>query len=277
MPISRSDFQYVSSLVRQHAAIVLEDGKEYLVESRLLSLARRTAYKSAEELIAAMRRESFGPLHRSVIDAMTTNETSFFRDLPAFEMLKKGVFPELLKARAQRRELNLWCAASSSGQEPFSVAFMLRDSFPELASWRLSFLATDISDEMLARCREGKYSQLEVNRGLPAPLLVKHFVKQGLEWQVKDEVRKLIDFRSLNLAEAWPRIGPFDVVFIRNVLIYFDLQTKRTILGRIRQLLQPDGYLVLGAAETTLNVDESFDRIPFERTACYRPRAKVGA
>lgn len=271
--LSKTDFEFVKNLVLKHAAIVLETGKEYLVESRLAPLARQEGLASFEELIARMRAQPSNGLHWKVVEAMTTNETSFFRDIHPFDALKKSVLPDLLTKRASERKLNIWCAASSSGQEPYTVAMVLREHFPTLANWTIRFIASDISNEMVTRSREGRYSQLEVNRGLPATLLVKYFQKQGTEWQIKDDLRRIIEFQQVNLAEAWPSWPPMDIVLMRNVMIYFNVETKKTILGKIRRLLRPDGYLFLGGAETTMNLDDAFERVQLDKSGCYRLRS----
>jgi len=205
------------------------------------------------------------------VDAMTTNETSFFRDLHPFETFKRELVPELLKRNEASRTLNIWCAACSSGQEPYTLAMILHDSFPQLrAGWRVQLLAGDLSLEMLRRARAGLFSQLEVNRGLPAPLLVKYFQKDGASWQVKEELRAMIQFHELNLATAWPGLPAMDFVFLRNVLIYFDMEMKRQILRKVRGVLKPDGVLFLGGAETTLNIDEGWERVQSGKTVYYR-------
>jgi chemotaxis protein methyltransferase CheR len=270
VPISDTDFLFVRDLVYRQAAIVLEREKDYLVEARLSPLARRHGFASLTDMIAQMRSQPTNGLRWSAVEAMTTNETSFFRDIHPFDGLKKNVFPELMKRRAALRQLNIWCAAASSGQEPYTILMILRENFPELLNWKIVFIATDISKEMLDRCREGCYSQLEVNRGLPAPLLVKYFQKIGTEWQIKEELRRMIDFRQLNLAQSWPAFPAMDIIFMRNVLIYFDIETKKVILGRVRKILKPDGYLFLGGAETTLNLDDSFKRVQVEKSAHYQ-------
>lgn len=276
MPISRPDFTFVTSLVRDHASIVLEEGKEYLVESRLIPLARRFGHASIDALIDILRKDRSPALLKAVVDAMTTNETSFFRDPAIYAALRQQILPQLLELRGPEKKLGIWCAAASSGQEPYSLAMLLRDAFPAVASsWKLQILATDISAEMLERCREARYTQLEVNRGLPAPMLVKYFSKQGLEWVLKDDVKQMVEFRPLNLATGWGSWPSFDLILLRNVLIYFDLPTKKAILARARTHLRESGYLLLGAAETTLNVDDSYERVAFDRATCYRPRAKA--
>ena len=270
MALGEPEFDYIRSLVHERAAIVLEPGKSYLVESRLMPLARAEGLATVAELVARMRAQRAGRLHRLVVEAMTTNETSFFRDLRPFAALRDVVLPDLLARRAAERTLSLWCAAASSGQEPYSVAMLLREHFPQLEGWTVRLLASDISEEMVARAREGRYRQLEVNRGLPAALLVKYFEKAGVEWRLREDVRRMVEFFTVNLADAWPALPPMDAILVRNVLIYFDLETKRAILGRMRRLLRPDGYLFLGGAETTMNLDDAFERVVVSGTTCYR-------
>ncbi|MGE0679666.1 MAG: protein-glutamate O-methyltransferase CheR [Candidatus Binatia bacterium] len=272
MSLNNADFEYITKLVRDRSAIVLEAGKEYLVESRLLPIVRSEGCTSFADLVVRLRSPSANGLLKRVVEAMTTNETSFFRDLHPFEVLKKTLLPELAAKRESERRLNLWCAASSSGQEPYSIALLLREHFPLLANWTVRFMATDLSVEMVERARAGRYSQLEVNRGMPAPLLVKYFQRHGVEWQVKEELRKTVEFRQMNLLDAWAALPEMDVIFMRNVLIYFDVPTKKAILAKVRRLLRPDGYLFLGAAETTLNLDDGFERVQFDKAGCYRLR-----
>ena len=270
MAINPADFDFISKIVREQCAIVLEKGKEYLVDSRLMPLVHQEKLESIENLVRKIKSDPRGSLKDAVIEAMTTNETSFFRDIHPFETLKKEILPELIEKRKTKKELNIWCGASSSGQEPYSLVMLLKNDFPQLNSWKVSFSASDISNQMLNRCKSGIYSQLEINRGLPAPLMVKYFERIGTEWQVKEDLRKMIQFRIINLSEAWPMMPPVDLLMMRNVLIYFDVEMKKNILGRIRRLLRPDGYLFLGAAETTLNLDENFERMPFKQSGCYR-------
>ena len=268
MAITHSEFDIVRTLIRTEAGIVLEPGKEYLVEARLSPLARREGLGSASELIAQIGRIK-GPLHTKVVEAMTTNETIFFRDIEPFEVLRKEVLPALVEARRATRRLNIWCGASSTGQEPYSIAMTLLD-MPELANWNVEILATDISTDVLARARSGLYSQLEVNRGLPASYLVKYFEKKGLEWQISDRIRSMVRFDYLNLMRPLPAMTAPDIVFLRNVLIYFDSADKSAILTRIRNAMRQDGFLFLGAAETTRNLDDRFERLPYSKTGCYR-------
>jgi chemotaxis protein methyltransferase CheR len=206
----------------------------------------------------------------AVVDAMTTNETSWFRDAHPFNALRDELLPDLIERRRVARTISIWCAASSSGQEPYSIAMLIRH-FPELESWNVRILATDISPSMLKRTQEGLYSQLEVNRGLPAPLLVQHFNRVGMHWEVSDDLRRMVQTEFVNLAAPWPVLPPFDLIFMRNVLIYFDVPTKQTILGRVRRQLRPDGLLLLGGAETTMNLDANFERVQIGRSNWYRP------
>lgn len=275
MSLSPGDFQFVSQLVRQRSAIVLEPEKAYLLEARLSPLAKAEGHPSLAAMIAFLRSQPNNGLHRRVVEAMTTNETSFYRDLHPFDALRTTVIPEVLKHRAHQRELTIWCAASSSGQEPYTVAMTLREHFPELASWTVRILGTDISREMVRRSKEGKYGQLEVNRGLPAQLLAKHFEKRGMEWQVKPELQRWCEFRELNLIEPWGPLPRMDVIFLRNVLIYFDVETKRSILQNVQKVLHPWGFLFLGGAETVINLGDGFERVPVDRSGCYRLRAGV--
>lgn len=270
MPLSPADFTFISNLVYRESGIVLEAGKDYLVDARLTAVVRHLKLESIEVLARKLRAPGAEDLARTVVEAMTTNETSFFRDLKPFASLKSVVIPELLKRRATERSLSIWCAASSSGQEPYTIAMTLCEAFPQLARWKLSFVASDLSKHMVERAKAGKFSQIEVNRGLPAPLLIKYFKKHGLEWEISQTLREMIDFQELNLLNPWPQLHNLDVVFIRNVLIYFDTETKTKILGRIRRVMKPDGYLYLGGAETTLNLDDNFERLPMDGSGCYR-------
>ena len=272
MTLATADFDYIRDVVRRHSAIVLEPGKEYLVESRLVPLARKEGEQSIASLVTRMRAERTGALTGRVVDAMTTNETSFFRDNHPFDAMQKHVLPELVRARAGERRLSIWCGASSSGQEPYSLTMLLKDVLSTHPGWSASLLATDLSTEMLERTRAGLYTQLEVNRGLPVAMLVRHFDKVGTQWQVKQDLRTMVKTRPLNLAVPFPPIGTFDVVFLRNVLIYFDAATKKAVLQRVRQVLRPDGYLFLGGAETTLGIDDAFERVVIDRATAYRLR-----
>jgi chemotaxis protein methyltransferase CheR len=276
VPLDSPDFDFVSSLVLRRSAIVLEPEKNYLVESRLAPLARREGFASINEMVGKMRASSHNELHQRVVEAMTTNETSFFRDLNPFEALRQLALPELFERRAAQRELVIWCGASSTGQEPYTIAMVLKEHFPNLANWKIKVVATDLSTDVLAKARRGRYSQMDVSRGLPAPLLVKYFQRQGTEWELREDVRRMVEFRQLNLIDPIWGIASADIVFLRNVLIYFDVTTKKTILQKIRRVLRPDGFLFLGGAETTMNLDDAYERVNYERSGCYRIRKPVG-
>jgi chemotaxis protein methyltransferase CheR len=267
--VSTVDFDYIRTLVRTKSAIVLEPGKEYLVQARLLPLARKQGLDDISALVDKLKRGD-ATLATDVVEAMTTNETSFFRDVHPFEMLREEVLPALAQTRAAQRKLNIWSAAASTGQEAYTIAMTLREHFAQLATWDVSILGTDLSREVLEKAREGRYAQIEVNRGLPAPLLVKYFDRAGPAWRVKADLKRGVEFRQLNLMLPFPVLPRMDIVFLRNVLIYFDADTKRDILTRVRNAMAPDGYLFLGAAETTLQFDGLFDRVPRARGNCYR-------
>ncbi len=271
--LGQAEFDFLRGLVRERSAIVLEPGKEYLVESRLVPLVRDRQLASIPALVSALRAQPRGELERAVVEAMTTNETSFFRDHHPFEALRSRLLPELLRARAAERRLRFWSNACSSGQEAYSVAMLLLEHFPALATWDVTILATDLSREMVQRTQEGRYGQLEMNRGLPATSLVRFFERHGTQWHARPELRRLVQAREMNLMEPWPPLPRFDVIFLRNVLIYFDLETKRQILRRARQALRPDGCLFLGSAETTVMVDDAWERVVQGTSVAYRPMA----
>lgn len=272
MSVSKEDFEYIAKLSQEQAAIVLEPGKEYLVESRLGDLATTMGLGTVQNLVQTLRGGKAPPdLLPRVIDALTTNETLFFRDFHPFEALRKTVIPEIMRKRADTKQLSIWCGACSTGQEPYSIAMLLREHFPSLADWKISILATDLSPRVLKAAEAGSFSQLEVNRGLPAMYLVKYFTKVNDRWAIKDAVRNVITFRQMNLMQPWPMMQPVDLVFLRNVMIYFDIATKKSILKRIRGCLLPHGYLFLGSAETTLNLDPAYRSVSADQAVFYSP------
>ncbi|MBA4070838.1 MAG: chemotaxis protein CheR [Gemmatimonas sp.] len=271
MPISPTDFDFVRAMVRKESAIALDPGKEYLVESRLTTLARQLGLVTADQLIEEVRRKPDNGLRYKIVEAMTTNETSFFRDVAPFDALREHVLPDLIARRAAQNSLRIWCGAASTGQEPYSLAMLIREHFPALASWRVEIVATDISREVLDRARTGRYSQLEVNRGLPASMLVKYFEKEGIAWRVKAPLRDMVTFREMNLIGSWTGVDNADIVMMRNVLIYFDVTIKKQILANVRRVLRADGYFMLGSAESTMNIDDKYTRVPVGRTSCYQP------
>lgn len=269
--VNMGTFEFLCNFVREKSAIVLEPTKAYLVESRLNPVARDNGLSSLDDLVAALKKPTSRDLARQVIDAMTTNESSFFRDLQPFDALKTVIIPELIEKRSKERTLNIWSNACSSGQEVYSIAMLLRENFPALAGWKVRLLATDLSTAILKKAQEGIFNQTEVNRGLPMPMLLKYFTKNGIQWQIKEDIRKSIEFREINLIESWPSTIPMmDIVFLRNVLIYFSPETKTAILNKVHRILRPDGCLFLGGAETTMNLDTQFVRTPVGKTACYK-------
>ncbi|MFQ5556614.1 MAG: CheR family methyltransferase [Acidimicrobiales bacterium] len=268
MSLSEADFTFVRDLVRERSAISLDESKAYLVDARLKPIAQEQQI-SLSELASELRLRRRGPLADRIVEAMTTNETSWMRDGHPFESLRAEVIPSLAAARSVG-PINIWSAACSSGQEPYCLAMIIADDFPHLRS-RVRIVATDISEEVLAKGRAGEYSQLEVNRGMAAPLLMKHFTRKGTRWVVNDDLRKMVEFRPHNLAGSYLGLPKADLVLIRNVLIYFELEMKRRILDNIRDTMSPDGWLLLGASETAIGIDASYERVQVGRTTFYRP------
>jgi chemotaxis protein methyltransferase CheR len=261
-------FAYVADLVRREAAIVLGPGKEYLVEARLTPLARAAGAADVSAYVSTLDRPAHARQRMAVVEALTTNETSWFRDGAPFEALRTTVVPDLMAQVPATRRINIWSAACSSGQEAYTIAMVMAE---HAAARKVEILASDLSHEMLERTRAGSYSQLEVGRGLPAPMMVKHFRRNGTQWQVSPQLRSMVRTQRINLAAPFPPMPVFDVVFLRNVLIYFDTPTKKAILQRVRQVLSPQGYLFLGGAETTLGIDDSWNRTTVGRFTLYRP------
>jgi chemotaxis protein methyltransferase CheR len=268
--LAEQDFDYIRDLVRDRAAIVLEPGKEYLAVTRLDPVMRRAGLGSLSELVATLRQDDDPALSEQVIDALTTNETTFFRDLHPFESLRNHILPALVQRKRLSRSLFIWSAGCSSGQEPYSVAMLIREDFPQLAGWQVSILGTDVSVAMLERARAGRYGQIEVNRGLPAHLLVKYFRRAGVGWEIDGSIRAMVRFRQQNLVDPWPSMPPVDLVLMRNVMIYLDLAAKQEILARVGDVLAPHGYLLLGTSETTLHLDDSFRRHAVGSTGWYQ-------
>lgn len=259
MKILPSDFAYLQQLVHQTTAMSIGDEKVYLAELRLAPLAKEFGLASLEELFREVRRCQHSPLKERVIEAMAIHETSFFRDRPTFDLLKKAVLPALRERRATQRKLTIWSAACSKGQEPYSLALLIAEHFRELLTWDLRIVASDFSRAILDQAREGVYDQIEVNRGLPAPLLVKYFEQQNLQWRIRKEIREMVQWEQINLCEAWPLRGPIDLIMMRNVLIYFDFDQRWQVFERVKRALAPDGYLVLGSSETTLHIHDGFE------------------
>jgi chemotaxis protein methyltransferase CheR len=266
------DYGYICDLVRDQSALTLEPGKEYLVESRLNPLARQQGFATFQKMVAALRTIPFGDLHRKVVEAMTNNETSFFRDARVFAMLTKSILPALVAARSAERSLNIWCAACSTGQEPYSVAMAIRAGLPSLGGWNIRIIASDMSRDVLARAQTGRYTQFEVSRGLPASFLVKHFAQHGAVWEINEDIRRMVEFRELNLIQPWTCLPGMDLILMRNVLIYVDVSVKKTVLEKAGRLLAPGGYLLLGGSETTMALDDSFEPVTLQGAVCFQRR-----
>jgi chemotaxis protein methyltransferase CheR len=259
------DFEAVSRLVRDRSGLVLTPDKVYLLESRLSPVARRHGMKGLSDLVQALRARPDPKLIQDVTEAMTTNESLFFRDMKPFDLFKNLVLPKLMDTRGAKKSLRIWSAACSSGQEPYSLAILMRELGAKLQGWRVEVVATDLSNEMVERARAGLYSQFEVQRGLPIQLLVKYFKQEGDRWRIDAGLKSTITFRPFNLLEDMRSLGQFDVVFCRNVLIYFDQPTKARVLENISGQMAPDGVLFLGGAETVLGVTTRFEPVPGER------------
>lgn len=270
MGVSTEDFRRVSDFIKSETGNVLDTGKEYLVETRLLPLLEREGIKNIQEMVSLLQQISGKGLKEKVIDSLTTHETSFFRDLAPFDALKNTILPELIEHRKDRRELNIWCGAASSGQEPYSIAMLIRDSFPAISNWNIRILATDISRPVLERAKSGQYSQLEVNRGLPVTMLVKYFEQIGRDWRLRANIRDMVNFAEFNLLQpSWSNIPQCDVIFLRNVLIYFDQVGKKQVLQQLHRVMHKKSVLILGSAESTLNLDSSFVLRPIGRIHVY--------
>jgi len=258
------DFEFVSRLIKSKSGLVLSQDKTYLLESRLMPIARKRGLKDLTELIGTLRGGDRN-LVEEVVDAMTTNESFFFRDTKPFDQFRHVVLPHMIKTRASKKHLRIWCAAASSGQEPYSLAMILDEFKSQLAGWRIDIVGTDISREILTKARAGLYSQFEVQRGLPIGLLVKYFQKKEDQWQISADIRSKVQYKEFNLLEDFRPLGQFDVVYCRNVLIYFDQPTKSDVLSRVSALMPDDGFLFLGGAETVLGISDKFKPLARQR------------
>jgi chemotaxis protein methyltransferase CheR len=267
--VTPPDYEYLRKLLRDQSGLDLSADKQYLIESRLLPLSRKAGLAGISELVQKMKAGST-VITTQVVEAMTTNETFFFRDKTPFDHFRDSIMPEILRARASRKSVRIWCAAGSTGQEPYSLAMCLKEMSGALVGWRVEIIATDLSQEVLEKSRSGIYSQFEVQRGLPIQLLVKYFKQTGELWQVNSETRAMVQHRQLNLLHDFSQLGTFDVIFCRNVLIYFDQDTKIKIFHRLAKATEADGFLVLGAAETVVGLTDVFKPYP-ERRGLYRP------
>jgi len=268
--VTPEDFDYLRKLLRERSGLVLSAEKQYLAESRLLPVARKHGMSGLSDLVAKLKAAVATTLSVDVVEAMTTNESFFYRDKIPFEHFRATIMPALMAAREREKRIRIWCAAAATGQEPYSLAMSLKGIGPSLAGWRVEILATDISSEVLTKAKAGIYSQFEVQRGLPIQQLVKFFSKVGEAWQIAPEIRGMVQFRPLNLLNDFSSLGMFDLVFCRNVLIYFDQDTKVSVLNRLARQMPSDGFLVLGAAETVIGLTSAFKPMP-DRRGLYVP------
>ena len=263
------DYEYLRKLLKDQSGLDLSADKQYLIESRLLPLSRKSGLPGISDLVQKMKGGSAGIIAQ-VVEAMTTNETFFFRDKLPFDHFRDSIIPEILLARASRKSIRIWCAAGSTGQEPYSLAMCLKEMSAALTGWRIEILTTDLSQEVLEKSKAGIYSQFEVQRGLPIQMLVKYFKQTGEFWQINPDIRAMVQHRQLNLLHDFSQVGVFDVIFCRNVLIYFDQDTKIKIFNSLAKASEPDGFLVLGAAETVVGLTDLFKPHP-DRRGLYRP------
>ena len=264
------EFDWLRAHLKQQSGLVLTNEKQYLVESRLLPVARKAGLTTLSALIAKMKEPGQSVLAATVVEAMTTNESFFFRDKTPFDHFTGTMLPQLLEARARERRLRIWCAAASTGQEPYSLAMCLKEAEAKLAGWRVEIIGTDLSSDVLEKAKAGIYTQFEVQRGLPINQLLKYFTQTGDTWQINSNLRSMIQYRKLNLLEPFSSLGQFDIIFCRNVLIYFDNTTKVDILERMAKMMPSDGYLVLGAAETVVGLTDVFKPMS-DRRGLYQP------
>lgn len=272
MAVSVTDFAAVRELVLRETSIVLDESRNYLIDARLTPVASAAGFPSVGDLVDAVKLTRRADLVRQVCEAMTTNETLFFREPTTFNTISASVLPGLVKARAAEKTLRVWSAASSTGQEAYSVAMMLSEMKPALGGCSLQILATDYCQKVLEYAKKGLYTQIEINRGLPTSLMLKYFERSGTRWQISEQIRSMVDFRQLNLCAPFPVLPRFDIILLRNVLIYFSLETRKTIFEQIRRTLQPDGYLILGGAETAIDDSSSFRPQRFGATTFYQVR-----
>jgi chemotaxis protein methyltransferase CheR len=266
------DYDFLRKLLKERSGLTLSTDKQYLVESRLLPVARKVGLAGLGDLVARLKGPGVDALTVEVVEAMTTNESFFFRDKIPFDHFRQSIMPALIAARAAQRRIRIWCAAASTGQEPYSLAMCLKEMADKIVGWRIEIIATDLSREVLDKAKGGTYSQFEVQRGLPIQMLVKYFKQVGEMWQIAPEIRAMVQYRPFNLLHDLSPLGRFDVVFCRNVLIYFDQHTKIAVLDRLSRQTEADGYLVLGAAETVVGLTDRFKTVPDKR-GLYMPNA----
>ncbi len=274
MTVAVPEFQFLQELLHKQSAIVLSDDKHYLVEARLAPIARDLGLESAEDVVREVRRTGNRALQDRLVEAMTTNETSWFRDVHPFNALRDAVLPELIEKNRSARSLAIWSAASSTGQELYSVALLLDAHFPEVEFWKLDLVGTDLNRAVVERAAAGSFSGLEINRGLPATMIARYFTRDGANFVIHDKMRSRVRFQTLNLAGLWAGLPRFDLILLRNVLIYFDLATKRQILEAASRQLAPEGYLSLGGAESPIGIVDRFEAVRVGGATFYRPEQR---
>lgn len=274
--MSPAEYDYLRQFLKARSGLVLSNEKQYLIESRLLPVARKAGLASITALVAKLRDVREGQLAEAVVEAMTTNESFFFRDKVPFDHFNEVMLPAMMQRRAAQKRVRIWCAAASTGQEPYSLAMCLKENQHKLAGWRFEIVGTDLSNEVLDRAKAGTYTQFEVQRGLPIQMLLKYFTQSGDQWTISSELRSMVQWRKFNLLDSFTSLGQFDIVFCRNVLIYFDQPTKADILGRICKVMTTDGFMVLGAAETVVGLTDAFKPVPDKR-GLYSPSAGAAA
>lgn len=265
-----ANIQFMCSFLKKRSGLVIAADKAYLLESRLNPVARRLGYASLDAVTETLRAMRSPTLESAVVEAMTTNESSFFRDKLPFDRLKESILPRLVAARADQKRLSIWCAAASTGQEPYSIAILLKEMEAQLRGWRIDILGTDIAAGVLEKAKSGLYTQFEVQRGLPIQQLVRNFTQEGETWRLDAGIRAMVTYRQFNLLDDFSSLGTFDIVFCRNVLIYFDRESKTQVLDRIAKSMPADGALVLGAAETIIGLTDDLRPVHGER-GIYEP------
>ncbi|MGD1887766.1 MAG: CheR family methyltransferase [Cohaesibacteraceae bacterium] len=267
-----ADYDFLRQYLKDNSGLVLSNDKQYLIDSRLMPVARDAGLTSISELVAKLKTPLGRSVGEKVVEAMTTNESFFFRDKTPFENFKEVMLPNMMEARRTQRSIRIWCAAASTGQEPYSIAMILKDMGLKASAFRFDIIGTDISREVLDRAKAGTYSQFEVQRGLPIQMLLEYFKQEGDTWIISQAIRQMVQLRQLNLFDAFTSLGKFDIVFIRNVLIYFEQSAKVDILERVAKQMAPDGYMVLGAAETVVGLTDAFVAVQGHR-GLYQPKS----
>jgi chemotaxis protein methyltransferase CheR len=272
-----TEFEFLRAMLKTQSGLALTVEKRYLVESRLSPLCRKFNLSTISDLVMKLRSNRDIALEKAVIEAMTTNETFFFRDKTPFDLFKDHLLPKAIASRSTQRRIRIWCAAASTGQEPYTLAMILDEAKSKMPGWSVEIIATDICDEVLDRARSGLYTQFEVQRGLPVQMMLKYFTQEGDHWRIAQNIRSMVTFKNLNLIKDFSSQGIFDIVFCRNVLIYFDALQKSDVLRRISKVMAPDGVLVMGAAETVIGLSDTLAAHPEHRGAYVANKASTPA